>query len=245
MREYRANQEKILENYTQVYDVCQVFCAFESETSQRTCLKELTAGLVPSLFDIQTVNDAFLFRGNNQLIVAEAPEAHDVCWENLGQTTRAQYVQQKLCCFCYLGLLNCACGMVVYYSFISYPGMVTTIIIGGIDEYVPALIRLTIDATEAHGCYSGRQASIMTQMFVFLIVNSAIVIYMVSEASTQIYTNTDYCLVALCTWNQPQDHARHRHTLSRQHSTSKWSSINNNKHSKLVRRFVQLVTPSA
>jgi hypothetical protein len=163
-----------------VYDVCQVFCAFESETSQRTCLKELTAGLIPSMFDIQTVKDAFLFRGNNQLIVAEAPEAHDVCWENLGTTTRAQLVQQKLGCFVYLGLLNCACALIVYYSFKTYPTMVTTIIIGMIDEYVPALIRMIVDATEAHGCYSGRQSSIMTQMFLFLIVNSAIVIYMIT-----------------------------------------------------------------
>jgi hypothetical protein len=191
LQEYKANQSKLFEYYKHgKYDACRVFVVFESETAQRLCLKELTAGLIPSLFDIQTVKDEYLFRGSNQLIVGEAPEPHDVCWENLGMTTGIQLVLQKLFCFFYLTCLNVVCAMLVFHSFVSYPSMVTTVLIASIDEYTPPVIRLIVDATEIHDRYSDRQLSIMTQMYLFLIVNSAVVIYMITPVmDTLSYAN--------------------------------------------------------
>jgi hypothetical protein len=183
LKEFRANRAKLSERYKLDNDVCQVFCIFESEAAQRHCLRELTAGLLPSIFDIQTVKDEYLFRGRNQLMIAEAPEPYDVFWENLGMATSTQVVQQKLVCFFYLGCLNTACAMLVKYSFLNFPTFATTVLISCIDEYVPALIRVTVDSTEVHDRYSGRQWSIMTQMFLFLVVNSAIVIYMITPVN--------------------------------------------------------------
>jgi hypothetical protein len=78
IREYRANELLLKETFKQEFRVCQVMCSFETESSQRNCLKCLTAGLIPSLLDIRTVEKEHLFRGTNQLMVDEAPEPHDV-----------------------------------------------------------------------------------------------------------------------------------------------------------------------
>jgi hypothetical protein len=134
LKEYEENKHRMLEHYKEDSDVAQVFCIFECESAQNYCLKELTAGLLPSTFDIQTVKDEYLFRGKNQLLIAEAPEPYDVCWENIGTSTSIQILQQKLVCFFYLGCLNCACAVLVTYSFQNFWTFATTVLISCIDE---------------------------------------------------------------------------------------------------------------
>jgi hypothetical protein len=183
IREYKVTQTLLKEAFKQKFRVCQVFCSFETESAQRNCLKCLTAGLIPSLLDIQTVEPEYLFRGKNQLMVDEAPEPHDVIWENLGMTSPSEKFRQSLVCTSYLLVLNFGFATVVWYAFKNYSSFITSIVISLIDDYAPGLIRLTVDTTETHSRLSTRQWSIMSQMFFFLVVNSAVVIYVITPTT--------------------------------------------------------------
>jgi hypothetical protein len=77
IREYRVNQQLLKEAFKAEFHVARVFASFETEAAQRKCLRCLTAGLIPSLLDIRTVEKQYLFRGENQLVVDEACEPHD------------------------------------------------------------------------------------------------------------------------------------------------------------------------
>jgi hypothetical protein len=58
--------------------------------------------------------------------------------------------------------------------------LATSLAIGLIGEFAPSMIRHTVDTTEVHVRNSHRQWSLMTQMFIFLTFNAAIIIYLLT-----------------------------------------------------------------
>ena len=107
-----------------------------------------------------------------------------VIWENLGFTSSSQLFHQKIICLCYLAVLNCTFAYVTWYTFVNYSTIATSIVISVIDDYAPELIRIVVDMTERHAERSDRQWSIMSQMFFFMVWNSATVIYVITPTTS-------------------------------------------------------------
>jgi hypothetical protein len=181
MVQYQSNQSVLETLYQQHFPVSKVFCAFESEQGQRSCLQKLTIGLLPSLFDWRWAPPESRFRGTNELLVREACEPRDVIWENLGKNTWYQRFTQRVICLSYLCLLNFIFALAVWAVKVATGSiLLTSCVIAFIDEYAPVVIRQTVDSIEVHVEASHRQWSLMNQMYLFLAFNAALVIYIMT-----------------------------------------------------------------
>ena len=86
--------DEIRELCKKEYSAQKVFVVFETEASQRACLKEMTIGTIPALMDTaMNIPEAMRFRGTNILSVNEAPEPTDVIWVNLETTIKHQVIE--------------------------------------------------------------------------------------------------------------------------------------------------------
>jgi hypothetical protein len=101
----------------------------------------------------------------------------------------------------YLLVLNAGFAAIVWYSFMNYSTIVTSVVISLIDDYAPGLIRLVVDSVETHSKFSERQWSLMTQMFFFLVVNSAIVIYAVTPTTQTLTAGNIQQIADIITFN--------------------------------------------
>jgi hypothetical protein len=72
-------------------------------------------------------------------------------------------------------------GAIVWAVFSTFQNTTaTSMAIALIGEFAPSMIRHTVDTTEVHVCHSHRQWSLMTQMFIFLTFNAAIIMYLLT-----------------------------------------------------------------
>ncbi|ETI41777.1 hypothetical protein, variant [Phytophthora nicotianae] len=80
------------------YRVWSVFVMFETEESQRRCLRETRIGLCSTLLDWTStgLSDRLRFRGTNILHVEQATEPSSVQWKSAGVLWRRRVLQQAL-----------------------------------------------------------------------------------------------------------------------------------------------------
>jgi hypothetical protein len=92
-------------------------------------------------------------------------------------------------CLLYLACLNIGFGFVIFLvARATDSTMLITATVSLIDEVAPALIRSTVDAVEVHVCATSRQWSLMSQMFIFLTCNAAVVIYVITPVNGTLET---------------------------------------------------------
>ena len=58
-----------------------MYVTFNSEQSQRACLKAMSVGIIPAILDWKMIDDKYIFKGkagDNLLHILEAPEPSSI-----------------------------------------------------------------------------------------------------------------------------------------------------------------------
>jgi hypothetical protein len=164
------------------YKPSKVFITFETEIAQRRCLKALAQGLLSAAFDLgkDKMDPAYVFKGTNVLAVKEAPEPSEVFWEDVQVTFNSRFKQQSITFVMTFGL--------VVGSVFACKALQTSLGAGGAALWIsltniiiPIVIKMFVTKVEDHVSVNDQQLSLFLKLTFFRWMNTAIVIYMITD----------------------------------------------------------------
>lgn len=164
---------------TQEYEPWRVFVTFNSEFSQRNCLRKTSVGKF-SVF-MNKVDNADVLLYGKTLNIIEAPEPNDVIYETSHRRLWYRLMSWLISYFC--------SGVFLVGSFfiiekLSGNGNVlVAIFISIVNAMLPAIIRLMTTLVEVHITERDVQKSMLLKLVIGRCINSAILIYVATQYS--------------------------------------------------------------
>jgi hypothetical protein len=173
------------------FAVEKVFVTYESEADQRKCLRNLTVGLIDSLFDSGT---APKFEGafssslvglaankrvaGNVLDVHEASEPSDIIWEGFDQVSRSVKLVKRFSShvMCVLLVIASAYGIE---SAAEMDADYVAVFITASNILLPPVIQFAVDL-EDHTRWDSKELALFVKMALVRTINTAILIFLIT-----------------------------------------------------------------
>lgn len=162
-----------------------VFVTFETEHSQRECLRAMTTGVLCSGSNQTTQDNEDLVRRGNVLSVCAAPEPGDVIWENL-QVSVLRRSLEFLARALIAAVIIAVVGFIIYVLAEVHP-TAAAVFIAVSNSTLPSLMTwLTANPKggEHHHTHSVYQKSLMLKIVIAQWMNTAFVIYVIQNIDT-------------------------------------------------------------
>jgi len=150
-----------------------VFCTFQTEQNQRAVLTTLSTSGYERTCGSRSIPDAFKFRGEHVLHVAEPKEPSAVIWHNL-DTKASIFIIQVIVAFVVVFVAIGLGAFLIYLAGNKGSALWTTVTITAINQVVPRICKF-INNLEAHKANGSREASLYVKMTLFKWINTAII----------------------------------------------------------------------
>ena len=162
---------------TQEYEPWRVFVTFNTEYSQRNCLRKTNVGKF-SVF-MNKVDNADVLLYGKTLNIIEAPEPNDIIYETSHRRLWYRLMSWLISYFCSGAFLI---GSFFVIETLSGNGnILVAVFIAIVNAMLPALIRLMTTLVEVHITERDVQKSMLLKLVIGRCINSAILIYVATE----------------------------------------------------------------
>ena len=161
-RKIQQLDEEIAALAKKEYECVKVFVVFETEEAQRSCLREMTVGVIPAMLEAAAhIPEHQRFRGTNVLSINEAPEPTDIIWVNLETSIQHRVIEQT-CTLSASFFIVTICGVIIY--FVSGVNAAAAAMFISISNgMLPAILK-QINNTEEHLTQGHKQASLLLKL---------------------------------------------------------------------------------